>query len=150
MSELGIFKGRYAGHWDLDTTKNGDEVMLVDVELIETGEVVTIKLYQSEKAKPHSDAKLIALGWKGREHGLENMTNEVDVVIKDEEYQGKVTRKADIMAGGMKIRPFNAMNSTQKNDFLKRLTGVSASNGVAKKAAAKPEKSDADDIDIPF
>ena len=42
------------------------------------------------------------------------------------------------------------MNSTQKNDFLKRLTGVSASNGVAKKAAAKPEKSDADDIDIPF
>lgn len=151
MSELGTFKGRYAGHWDLDTTKNGDEVMLVDVELIETGEVVTVKLYQSEKAKPHSDAKLAALGWRGKGHAFEGMAEEVDVVISDETYQGVTRRKADIRANGaMKIKPFNSMSSAQKNDFLKRLTGVSAANGAKKPTAAQKPAVEDDDSSIPF
>lgn len=148
--ENGTYKAKFVS-WDLDTTKNGDDVMLVHLELIDAGEQVTVKLFQSDKAKPYSDQKLIALGWKGKGHPLDGLDNEVDVRISEETYEGKTRQKADIIAGGaLKVKPFNTMSTTQKNDFLKRLTGVSAANGAKKPAATQKPAVEEDDSSIPF
>ena len=152
MIENGTYRGKFVG-WDLDMTRGGSEVMVVHLELIDSGEQVSVQLHQSDKAKPYSDAKLAAMGWAGKGHPLEGLDKEVDVRISEETWEGKTRQKADIVTGGsLKIKPYNPMSSTQKNDFLKRLTGAkAAANGAPPKAIPKPfEPSESDDSSIPF
>lgn len=85
------------------------------------GEVTTF-LYFSEKAEPHSLAKLKAMGYDGGSIERAALEKEVQIEVKYEEYKGKQSMKVDIKAGG--FTPKNPLNDRQKRSFEDRLTGI--------------------------
>ena len=147
--KVGKYKATFAG-MTFGTSKNGNEQIVIDLRIEDT--VMSTILSFSDAAKPYSVDRLKALGWEGEGHALDEskLTNEVDVSVAEEEYQGQKQLKVSILTNGGRIVMKDQMSSTQKNDFLKRLTRVSSANGAAKKSAPKVEKSDADDSEIPF
>lgn len=108
MDKVGIYKGRAVkgadGSWaQYGKRENGNHELLLNVKLeIDGGALVrTVPLYFSQAAAPYSLERLRALGWKGENlanlDGIE--TNEVDVEVTQEQYDGKTRNKYNIMTG---------------------------------------------------
>jgi hypothetical protein len=106
------------------STKGNDQIA-IDL-LLATGETVTAFLNFSDAARPYSEERLVALGWAGLGHPLDEaeLTREVDVDIKYEEYQGKQQMRVDIVGNGGRVKLKTTMDDAQKSAFLARLTGV--------------------------
>lgn len=99
--EAGTYRGRgIAGSEQYGKTSNGNDQIVIDLEL-ESGERVSTFLVFSDKAAKYSMDRLRALGWKGND--LTDLTgidqNEVAVEVKYEEYQGEEKMKVQIRTG---------------------------------------------------
>ncbi len=98
----GTYRGRaVAGSEQYGTTSNGNDQIVLNLELIDLGETVSTFLFFSEKAAPHSMKRLRLLGWQGNDladlSGID--ANEVDVRVFYEEYQGEQKMKVEIVSG---------------------------------------------------
>ena len=125
------YKGKYIpGSLQTGFTKTDKPQISVDLQ-IPPG-VVTCFLVCTEAAQPYTDGKLIALGWEGKGHPLDDasLTNEVEVDVSYETYQGREKMGVDIVAGGGRAKMKKEMDAAQKADFMARLTGVAP--GAAK------------------
>jgi hypothetical protein len=129
-----------AGSEQYGQTKTGTDQIVLDVDLIDLGERVSVFLYFSEKAAPHSMKRLRAAGWTGTDlANLEGLgSQECSVVVKYEEYQGEQKVKVEIMAGGT-ITLENKLDDKGKKAFgakFRDLAKASApvGNGATNKA----------------
>ena len=129
----GKYKARgIEGSVQIGRTSTGTEQIGIDMEL-ETGDTVTTVLYFSDKAAPYSLERLKALGCTSLDDpafpGIS--TNEVEAIVKHEEYQGKMNMKVEILTGGGGRFKFNdAMPETQARSFLARLKQIDKANNV--------------------
>ncbi len=134
-----------AGSEQYGQTQNGNDQIVLTMELSDIGEQVSVFLYFSDAAAPHSIKRLRRAGWSGDD--LSNLvglgSTECEVVIKYEEYQGQQKMKAEIASGG------TITLETQLDDKAKKAFGAKfrdlakatpkpvaqAANGTAPKAS---------------
>lgn len=133
----GFYKGRaIEGSEQYGTTTNGNDQILIDVEVPALERNFTVFLVFSDAAAQYAIDKLRACGWEGDD--VSNLAgigkNEVDIAIKYESYQGKERMKVDIYAGGGRFTLENQMDDKQKRSFAARMKSMmkgGASNGAA-------------------
>jgi hypothetical protein len=91
-----------AGSEQYGTTSNGNDQIVIDLDLLDVGERVSTFLVFSDKAAQYSIDRLRAAGWKGDDlsklDGLGSV--ECEVEVKYEEYQGEQKMKVQIRTGG--------------------------------------------------
>ncbi len=128
-----IQAGRYKAHavsgsMQFGMSAKGNEQISVDL-LLPTGEMVTTFLSFSDAARPYSEDRLVALGWAGIGHELDEaeLNREVDVDVSYQDYQGKQQMRVDIVPGGGRVKMKTTLDEAQKKAFLQRLTGISKS-----------------------
>jgi hypothetical protein len=102
-------KGRYKAKGILGSQQYGlagdKETPQIAVDLaFPDGSSMTTFLFFSPGSAPYSFQRLTALGWKGKgPQDLANLSgidqNEVDVEVREDEYDGKVRLKAEILTG---------------------------------------------------
>lgn len=160
--EAGTYRGRaIAGSEQYGTTSNGNDQIVIDLEL-DTGERVSTFLVFSQKAAKYSMDRLRALGWTGTD--LTNLagidTNEVQVEVRYEEYNGEEKMKVEIRTGsGVVLK--DKMDDNAKKAFgakfkaLAMKTPAATSTPAPPKAAPKPSPRQDDgfaggDDEIPF
>lgn len=119
----------------------------------EDGETGTAFLYCSPKAWPYTEEKLAKLGWDPAKNGyrFEELNGDSSPLIgapcrmrmKEEEYNGKMTRKYDIFGGGFIER----MEPAAAQSFAAQLRAevLGGGNGGSMSDALPPP-----DDDIPF
>lgn len=152
--EPGIYLGRaIAGSEQYGSTSNGNDQIVININLLDLGETVSTFLVFSDKAAPWSMKRLRALGWTGSDlTNLEGIdSQDVDVEVKYEEYQGEMKMKVQIVAGGT-VTLENQFDDKGKKAFAAKFASLAKSTTPAK--AAKPaSRSDATPSsadDIPF
>lgn len=101
--EPGIYKARaVAGSEQYGETSNGNDQIVLNLTLLESGDTVSTFLVFSDKAAPYSIDRLRKCGWSGADlaklDGID--ANEVDVEVKYEEYKGEMKMKVQIITGG--------------------------------------------------
>jgi hypothetical protein len=99
----GVYRGKgIAGTEQFGQTSNGNDQIVLDLMLLDTGEKVSTFLVFSDKSAPYSIDRLKALGWSnGQLDNLDGIDlNEVDVEVKYEMYQGQEKMKVQILTGG--------------------------------------------------
>lgn len=109
--DTGRFKGRgVKGSEQFNMLEGKAPCIALDLKLVgKSGdEFMTTFLYFSEAAAPYSYERLRALGWKGQgPQDLSDLsgidTNEVDVDVTAETFEGKTRLKANIMTGGSRV-----------------------------------------------
>ena len=139
--EAGIYKGRgVEGSAQHGTSKKGTEQVAIDLDIPAIGRQVTTFLFFSDDAAPYALERLRALGWQGSDDpsfpGIS--TNEVDVQIKYETYEGKENLKVEIATGGGRVTLKNTMSEQEKRGFMSRIAKLDkqASPGTAKAGEA--------------
>lgn len=155
--EAGVYRGKaVAGSEQYGETSNHNDQIVLDLELLELGETVSTFLVFSEKAAPWSMKRLRALGWTGA--NLADLTgidsNEVDVEVKYEEYQGELKMKVQIIAGGT-VTLENQFDDKAKKAFAAKHAALAKStaapkNGVARSSAQASVPAATGTDDIPF
>lgn len=139
----GTYRGRgIAGSEQYGTTSNGNDQIVVDLALIDIGEQVSTFLVFSEKAAPYSVERLRALGWKGTDlsqlSGIDSQ--EVEVEVRYEQYQGDEKMKVEIRTGGGRVALKNTLDDKGKKAFAAKFAGlVKAVPAAAGAAAAKDD-----------
>lgn len=139
MAKLeGTFKAYgVEGSEQYGVTRGGTDQVVVDLKL-ETGDVVSTFLYFSDAAAPHSIKRLRALGWRGTD--LSNLagigSEEVDVRVYWEEYEGKENMKVEIVTGGTVVLK-DPLDAKGKSQFAKRYANLAASVKAEPKSAPK-------------
>jgi hypothetical protein len=155
----GTYRGRgVEGSEQYGATKNGADQVVVDLQL-ETGEVVSTFLYFSEAAAPHSVKRLRALGWAGDDladlRGIG--TQDVDVRISYEEFNGKQQMRVEIVTGGT-VTLKDPLDARGKKQFAQRFANlvksVKAEPPKTKNGKAPPQRESGDDDigsdEVPF
>jgi hypothetical protein len=163
--DAGVHRGRgIAGTEQYGTTSNGNDQIVVDLDLFDIGEKVSTFLVFSDAAAPYSMERLRALGWAGTD--LTNLTgidkSEVQVEVKYEMYQGEEKMKVQILTGGGVVLK-NKLDDKGKKAFAARYANLAKSTTPAPGAVApapsrhRTEKAPADfgqsqggSDDIPF
>lgn len=102
-------KGRYKAKGILGSQQYGlagdKETPQIAIDMaLPDGSSITTFLFFSPGAAPYSFQRLTALGWKGKgPQDLVNLTgidaNEVDFEVREEEFDGKVRLKGEILTG---------------------------------------------------
>lgn len=104
MSELnGTYRAKaVAGSEQYGTTSNNHDQIVLDFDLLDVGEKVSVFLVFSEKAAPHSIKRLRTAGWTGDDlSSLVGLgSRECEVRVFHEEYQGQMKMKTEIVSGG--------------------------------------------------
>ena len=122
---MSIVAGKYravavAGSEQYGQTKSGNDQIVITMDLPDLGEQVSVFLYFSDAAAPHSIKRLRRAGWSGDD--LSNLvglgSTECEVEIKYEEYQGQQKMKAEIASGG------TITLETQLDDKAKKAFGA--------------------------
>lgn len=155
--EAGMYKGRaVAGSEQYGSTSNGNDQIVIDLDLGEEGKVSTFLVF-SDKAAPYSMQRLRACGWQGTDlsdlKGID--ANEVDVEVKYEEYNGEEKMKVQIYTGnGVVLKDqFDAKGKkafAAKYAKLAQTTPSVATNAAPPRNASPPPASNVQDDDIPF
>jgi|SRR5579859_2147207 len=137
----GAYRGKgIAGSDQTGHTSKGTEQLAVDLQLLDLGRRVTTFLSFSEAAAPFSIERLQAMGWTGENDGQHLVgidRNEVTVILKYEEYQGKLQMRVDILT----TRGFSfdkPMNDQEKRGFFSRLNDLAKKQGAATKPGPDP------------
>jgi hypothetical protein len=144
--KLGTFRAKAVqGSVQPGTTANGHkEIMLTMRMEIEGGTQDGItRLVFSPDAAPYSWERLRALGFKGNEINEEPKgiyDTDVNVTVKQEEYQGKTQYKVDIMAGGAAaVKHSRPISWAEFGAAVKAISGVQGSiGGAGAGGSAKP------------
>jgi hypothetical protein len=134
----GTHRGRgIAGTEQYGTTSNGNDQIVVDLDLFDIGEKVSTFLVFSDKSAPYSIERLRALGWSGND--LANLTgidqNEVSVEVKYETYQGEEKMKVQILTGGGVVLK-DKLDDKGKKAFASKYKALAASSTPAPGAVA--------------
>ncbi len=113
------------GSMQFGQSSKGNDQIAIDL-LLDSGETVTAFLNFSEAARPYSEERLVALGWAGAGHPLDEaeLHKEVEVDIGYRDYQGKQQMDVNIVGSGGRVKLKSTMDDGQKNAFLERLTGI--------------------------
>lgn len=138
--EQGTYRGKaIAGSEQYGETSNGNDQIVIDLDLLDIGEKVSTFLVFSDKSAPYSLERLRALGWKGND--LANLdgigTNEVDVEVKYETYKGEEKMKVQILTGGGVVLK-NKLDDKGKKAFAAKYAAL-AKGTAAPSAAAKKD-----------
>lgn len=128
------------------TTKNGHDQIVIDMQLPDIGEQVSVFLVFSDAAAPHSMKRLRLAGWTGDDlTNLEGLgSTECEVVVKYEDWQGQQKIKVEILAGGSVVLA-TTLDEKGKKAFgakFKKLAAATAAPKLAQK------KTGTDDIDF--
>lgn len=139
----GTYRGRgIAGSEQYGSTSNGNDQIVIDIDLPDIGEQVSTFLVFSEKSAPYSIQRLRALGWQGtdlaRLDGID--ANEVDVEIRYEMYQGQEKMKVEIRTGGGRVQIQNAYDEKSKRGFAAKYAKLCA--GAPVPTNARPAQDD--------
>lgn len=137
----------------LGYTMNGNEQIAVTFETLDpAGERVTWYGYFTEKSSDRTLQSLRYCGWRGNyladfygEQLPEGFDQEVDIVVEQEEYQGKTyTKVAWVNSGGSGMALRNAMTQDQAKAFgAKMRRTIDALDKAADRPAAAPVKAQA-------
>jgi hypothetical protein len=134
--KAGRFKGRgIAGSEQYGTSGENETLQIgVDVNVPALERSVTCFLYFSPAAYPYSIDRLRAMGWEGDDIrdllGIDK--NEIDVEIREEEYQGTKRWKVEIQSGPGKVQMKSQIG---KDDFARRFAAVTGGAGSPSPAA---------------
>ncbi len=114
------------GSMQFGQSSKGNDQIAIDLLLAPGGQTVTAFLNFSEAAKPYSEERLVALGWAGVGHELDEaeLNREVEVDISYRDYQGKQQMDVNIVTSGGRVKLKTTLDDSQKKAFLQRLTGV--------------------------
>lgn len=124
--EAGTYTGRaVAGSEQYGQTSNGNDQVVIELELTELGEKVSTFLVFSDKSAPYAIQRLRALGWTGNNLGdLRGIDrNEVPVSVRYEEYKGELKMKVEIVtAGGVVLQ--NQLDDKGKKAFAAKYASL--------------------------
>lgn len=139
MTTEGRFKGKYAGGIQFGIASTGTDQIALDLAL-DNGETVTTVLPFTDASAQYSIQRIRALGWKGRDLGAiseSELTEDVDVEVKSESYQGKSRIRVEIMTGGRFVFE-KPMNLAQRKSFAARFSAFAAGSPPPARSAAPP------------
>lgn len=154
--QAGTYRGQAVeGTEQYGTTSNGNDQIVIDLQLVDIGEKVSAFLVFSEKSAPFSMERLRALGWQGTDlsdlRGIAR--NIVDVEVKYETYQGQEKMKVEIRTGGVALK--DKLDDKGKKAFAARYAQLAKSTAVVgtspnARPAAAPLANEANDEPLPF
>lgn len=126
--QAGYYKGRgIEGSEQFGFSKSGGEQVSIELELVDLQRTVTTLLAFAGNGMGPALERLKALGWDGNPNGLAGIgRNEVQVEIKYEEWDGKISMKAEIKTRDGKFSFKAPMAENQKRGFLAELAKVAA------------------------
>jgi len=119
LDKAGVYKGRATkrvdGSWAQYGESSGGNLELIldfNIQIDGTPQRRSIVLYFSTASREFSVERLRACGWKGT--NIADLTgvdaNEVDIEIRQEEYEGKTRNKYEIMTGGGRFSTKNPID----------------------------------------
>ncbi len=140
--QAGSYRGKaIAGSEQYGQTSNGNDQVVLDLELIDIGEKVSTFLVFSDKSAPYSVERLRALGWRGNDlsdlSGIDE--NEVDVGVAYEDYQGEQKMKVQILTGGGVVLK-NKLDDKGKRAFAAKYADLAKATAPKAAAAANGPK----------
>lgn len=163
MIPTGTYKAR-AREWAFGLSQNGNEQIAVMFALVggeHDGQTITWFGHFTDKTLERTLDSLRHMGWQSDNIAeLDDLgTNEVEIVIDEEEYDGKVRSKVRWVNGPSRLALKDQMNRSQVEAFAARLRGKTVAHkqkngaGTASReraaSAAFSPMPDTDD-DIPF
>lgn len=109
MAKTGVFKAKAileSVQWG-EAGENNSPQIAVDLNIKDIGRLTTFLFFTTASA-PYSFDRLRAMGWKGQSaadlHDLTGIdTNEVDVEVTEESYNGKMQTKVQILTGSSRV-----------------------------------------------
>jgi hypothetical protein len=140
---------------DLSFTATGKEMITVRFRL-ETGASLWWRGFFTDKTTERTFESLRACGWTGNDISSVAFPpdNSVEVVVENEEYQGKVHPKIQWVNAIRGASIQNAMDPLQAKSFAARMKGALVAFDQKNKAAAPPTETKAPAAapngDIPF
>jgi hypothetical protein len=140
--QAGSYRGKaIAGSEQYGQTSNGNDQVVLDLELIDIGEKVSTFLVFSDKSASYSIERLRALGWRGNDlsdlSGIDE--NEVDVGVAYEDYQGEQKMKVQILTGGGVVLK-NKLDDKGKRAFAAKYADLAKATAPKAAAAANGPK----------
>lgn len=163
MAELGIHKARaIRGSEQAGVDSKGNLRLAVDMALSDGSGAVTVTFSFAGAAPEWSIKKLRMLGWVGDD--IDNLkgidTNEVEVRIYEEVFEGKPQRKADIVFGGGTFKFEKQLDDREKRSFAAQFRNLAKTIPAARGSetrratgtdgAAPRERQPGEDDDIAF
>lgn len=135
----GNYRGRaIKGSEQYGQTSNGNDQIVIDLDLPDIGEKVSTFLVFTDKAAQYSLDRLRACGWKGDD--LSNLdgidANEVDVEVKYEMYQGQEKMKVQIVTGGGAVKLKDQLDDKGKKAFAAKYRDLAKSVAAPKAVPA--------------
>ncbi len=126
--QAGYYRARaIEGSEQFGFSKNGGEQVAIVLELLDLRRQVTTLLAFGGNGMGPSIERLKALGWDGNPAGLAGIgTHEVQCEIKYEDWQGKISMRAEIKTRDGKFSFKAPMAEQQKRGFLAELAKVAA------------------------
>ncbi len=120
--------------------KTGTDQIVINFELLDIGEQVSVFLYFTDKAAPHSMKRLRAAGWTGADPsdlvGLGSCECEVKVFYED--YQGELKMKTEIVSGGTVVLA-NKLDDKGKKAFGAKFKALAAQSIPAANGAVNTD-----------
>lgn len=140
----GTHRGRgIAGTEQYGTTTNGNDQIVLDLDLFDIGEKVSTFLVFSDKSAPYSIERLRALGWSGNDladlKGID--ANEVSVEVKYEMYNGEEKMKVQILTGGGVVLK-DKLDDKGKKAFASKYKALAASSTPAAPSVASRHRTE--------
>ena len=147
MDKTGIYKGKAVKRPDgtlasYGERENGNLELMIDVSIkFDDGtRVRSVPQYINDKTLDFVIERLRACGWKGDD--ISNLagidTQEVDIEISEEEYQGKKRNKYNIMTGGGRFSVQKPIDPKMFNAKFAALRGAVGSGGSSGGGAPPP------------
>jgi hypothetical protein len=138
MNDKKIPAGTYrakgiAGSEQYGVTSNGNDQVVLDLELFDIGEMVSTFLVFTDAAAQYSIDRLRALGWSGAD--LSNLSgidqNEVEVRVKYDVYKGEEKMKVEILTGGSRVKLQDQMDDRAKKAFAAKFSSYTRGSAPA-------------------
>lgn len=139
----GTYRGRaIKGSEQYGQTKNGNDQIVIDLNLEDIGEKVSTFLVFTDKAAEYSLDRLRACGWTGDD--LSNLAgidvNEVEVEVKYEQYNGETKMKVQILTGGGAVKLKDQLDDKGRKAFAAKYKDLAKSVTAKVATAPKPEE----------
>lgn len=134
----------------LGYTKSGSQMIEMLMEAVDeecAGERISCVMSFSGKAAPYTLDRMRLCGWKDLQPIEDVMKNVVEIRVYDDEYEGKVRQKCEIVTPQTSLRTGKdfRMGKRDAAEFLRSL--VTPENATP---PAKPMRQMGDDEDLPY
>lgn len=140
--EAGSYRARVvSGSEQYGQTSNGNDQIVLTVDLVDIGEKVSVFLVFSPLSAPYAMEKLRACGWTGND--LTNLagidSNEITVTVKYEMHQGQEKMKTDIFTGGGVVLK-DKLDDKGKRAFAARYANLAKATAPVSSGSPPPAK----------